>query len=134
MTLKRVYTSKNLIMYYQGSLRDFAEIAMSRQLLAACLEVAYEDALPYAISISPRDEYTYIRSFEVKPTTVLVRGMRRVAARLINTSPHSALVEWGGKRGGGRYRGRYRPAQHVLGRTRDRITGRDGLPDPDLAG
>lgn len=134
MTLKRVYTSKNMSMFYQGSLRDFAEIAMSRQILAACLEIAYEEALPYAIMISPRDEYTYIRSFEVKPTTVVVRGMRRVAARLINTSPHAALVEWGGKRGGGRFSGRYRPAQHILGRTRDRITGRDGLPDPDLAG
>jgi hypothetical protein len=134
VTLKRVYTSKNLIMFYQGSLKDFAEVAMSRQILAACLEIAYEDALPYAISISPRDEYTYIRSFRVQPTTVLVRGMRRVAARLINTSQHSALVEWGGKPGGGGFAGRYRPAQHILLRTRDRITGKDGLPDADLAG
>jgi hypothetical protein len=134
VTLKRVYTSRNMIMFYQGSLKDFAEVAMSPKIQAICLQIAYEDALPYAISISPRDEYTYIRSFQVRPTTVLVRGMRRVAARLINTSQHSALVEWGGKRGGGRYAGRYRPAQHILGRTRDRITGKDGLPDPELAG
>ncbi len=134
MTLKLVYRSRNMSMYYKGSLRDFAEIAMSRQILAACLEIAYEDALPYAIMISPRHEFTYVRSFQVKPTTVMVRGMRRVAARLINTAPHAALVEWGGKRRGSKGAPRYRPGQHVLGRTRDRITGRDGMPDPDLAG
>lgn len=139
MTLKRVYTGRNIIMFYQGSLRDFAEIAMSPKILAICLEVATENALPYAISISPRDDGVYVRSFQVRPTTVMLRGMRRVCARLINTAPYSALVEFGGKpRGGvysnGKYRARYRPPQRVLQRTRDRITGRDGAVDPDLMG
>lgn len=134
MTLKRVYTGRNIIMYYQGSLKDFAEIAMSPRLLAICLEVAYEDALPYAIEISPRDDGVYVRSWKVKPTTVVLRGMRRVCAQLINEAPHAALVEWGGRKKGGTYAGRYRPAQHILQQVRDRITGRDGATDPDLMG
>lgn len=135
MTLKRVYTSRNIIMFYQGSLRDFAEIAMSPRLLAICLEIAYEEALPYAIEISPRgDTGTYVRSWKVKPTTVVLKGMRRVCARLINEAPHAALIEWGGKKHGGHYGGRYRPAQHILQRVRDRITSNDGMPDPDLMG
>lgn len=134
MTLRRVYTGRNIIMYYQGDLKDFAEIAMSPRLQAICLEVAAEDALPYAVEISPRDEGTYARSWKVKPTTVLLRGMRRVGARLINDAPHAALVEWGGKRRGNKNAPRYRPAQHILQRVRDRITGNDGQTDPDLMG
>lgn len=133
--MKLVYQSKNIAMYYQGSLRDWAEIAMSPKILAICLEIAYEDALPYAIAFSPHgDDDLYVRSWKVEPNTVMVAGMNRVAARLINMAPHSALVEWGGRPGGGRFEGRYRPAQHVLQRVRDRITGRDGQPDADLAG
>lgn len=132
MTIKRVYTGRNITMFYQDSLKDFAEIAMSPRILAICLEIADTEALPVAIAISPRDEGTYIRSWRVKPTTVVLRGMRRVAARLINEAPHAALVEWGGKRGGGRYKGRYRPAQHILQEVREQIAGRNRI-DPDLA-
>jgi hypothetical protein len=136
MTLKRVYTSRNMVMYYQGSLKDFAEIAMAPKILAICLEIATEEAMPIAIQFAMAhvDDGVYIRSFRVRPTTVLLRGMRRVCAQLVNTAPHSALVEWGGMPGGGRYRGRYRPAQHILSNTRDRLTGRDGATDPDLMG
>ena len=134
MTIKRVYTGRNITMFYQGSMRDFAEIAMSPRILAICLEVATEEALPYAISLSPVDEGTYIRSWQVRPTTAVVAGMRRVGAMLINTDPISALIEFGGRKGGGQYKGRYRPAQHIAQQVRDRITGRDGLTDPDLMG
>lgn len=139
MTLKRVYTGRNITMFYQGSLRDFAEIAMSPKILAICLEIATERALPYAIEISPRHDEVYVRSFQVRPTTVVLRGMRRVCARLINTAPHSALVEFGGKPSGGlyangKYRARYRPPLRVLHRVRENLTGRDGATDPDLMG
>lgn len=132
MTLKRVYTSPRMVMYYQGSLKDFAEVAMSPRILAICLEIATEEALPVAIALSPRHEGTYVRSWRVKPSTVMLRGMRRVCAKLINEAPHAALVEWGGKRGGGHYKGRYRPAQHILLEVREQIAGRNRI-DPDLA-
>lgn len=135
MTIKRVYTGRNITMFYKGSMKDFAEIAMSPRILAICLEVATEEALPYAIAISPVGESgTYIRSWQVRPTTTVIAGMRRVGAKLINTDPISALVEFGGRKGGGSYKGRYRPAQHIAQRVRDRITGRDGATDPDLMG
>lgn len=132
MTLKRVYTSPRLIVYYQDDLKDFAEIAMSPRLLAICLEIATEKALPIAIEVSPRDEGTYIRSWRVRPTTVVLRGMRRVCARLINEAPHAGLVEWGGRPGGGRYKGRYRPAQHILLEVRERLAGARRI-EPELA-
>lgn len=137
MTLKRVYTGRNINMFYQGSLKDFAEVAMSPKILAICLEIATEEALPYAIQISPVgdvDGGTYARSWAVKPSTTVLKGMRRVCARLINEDPKAAMVEWGGRKGGGTYRGRYRPAQHILQRVRDRLTGKDGAIDPDLLG
>lgn len=138
MTLKRVYTSKNMTMFYQGSLKDFAEVAMSPKILAICLEIAYEEALPYAIAIAPRHDDVYRRSFSVRPTTVVLRGMRRVCARFINTAPHAALVEFGGKPeggdyGNGPYRQRYRPPLRVLHRVREHITDK-GRTDPDLMG
>ncbi len=134
MTLKRVYSSPRMNMYYQGSLKDFAEVAMSPRILAICLEIADTDAKQIAIDISPVDEGTYQRSWQVRPGTVVLRGMRRVCAKLINTAPHAALVEWGGRKGGGTYKGRYRPAQHILQEVRDRLTGRGGHVDPDLMG
>jgi hypothetical protein len=139
MTLKRVYTSPTMVMFYQGSLKDFAEVAMSPKILAICLEIAYEEAMPYAIAIAPRHDEVYVRSFKVQPTTVVLRGMRRVCARFINTAPHSALVEYGGKPQGGsysngKYKARYRPPLRVMHRVRERITGRDGQTDPDLMG
>jgi len=132
MTLKLVYASPRMAMYYEGSLKDFAEIAMSPRILAICLEVATEEALPIAIALSPRDEGTYVRSWRVKPGEVVLRGMRRVCAKLVNEAPHAGLVEWGGKPGGGRYKGRYRPAQHILQHVREQLAGRNRI-DPDLA-
>jgi hypothetical protein len=132
MTLKRVYTGRNITMFYQDSLKDFAEIAMSARILAICLEVADTQALPYAVRISPVDTGTYRNSWKVAPGTAVVAGMRRVCARLINTAPHAALVEWGGRPGGGHFKGRYLPAQHILQRVRDNLTGRDGSADVDL--
>lgn len=133
MTIKRVYTSPRMVMFYQDSLKDFAEIAMSPRILAICLEIAYEEALPIAIALSPDGPTgTYRRSWKVEPTTVVLRGMRRVCARLINRAPHAGLVEWGGKPGGGHYKGRYRPAQHILLHVREQLAGKDRI-DPDLA-
>jgi hypothetical protein len=133
VTIKRVYTGRNITMFYQDSLKDFAEIAMSPRILAICLEIAETEAKPIAIAMSPIGETgDYIRSWHVYPSTAVVKGMRRVCARLYNTSPHAALIEWGGRKGGGTYKGRYRPAQHILQGVRDRMTGKDGAVDPDL--
>jgi len=132
VTLKLVYASPRMAMYYEGSLKDFAEIAMSPRILAICLEIATEDALPIAVQLSPRDSGTYVRSWRVHPTTVVLRGMRRVCARLINEAPHAGLVEWGGKPGGGHYKGRYRPAQHILLHVREQLAGKNRI-EPDLA-
>lgn len=120
MTIKRVYTGRNVSVFYQDFLYQFAEIAMSPRILAICLEVATEHALPIAIAISPYHEGTYVRSWEVRPTTTVVRGMRRFGAKLINTAPHSALVEWGGRKGGGRRR----RGKHIALEVRNRLTGR----------
>lgn len=137
MGLHQVYASPTMICLYEDKLEDFAAIAMSPRILAICLEIATEQALPIAIEISPRgDTGSYVRSWKVEPTTVVLRGMRRVGARLINTSPHAGLIEWGGKPGGGRYKGRYRPAQHILQQVRDRLTNAGAFrnaADPDLA-
>src|SRR6185369_15058887 len=104
----------------------------SPKILAICLEIATEEALPIAIALSPRESGLYVRSWRVKPTTVMLRGMRRVCARLINEAPYAGLVEWGGKPGGGRYKGRYRPPQHILLHVREQLAGRSRI-DPDLA-
>jgi hypothetical protein len=133
VSIKRVYTGRNVVMFYQDNLKDFAEIAMSPRLLAICLEVASVEAKPIAIAISPRGPSgLYVRSWTVQPSTTVLRGMRRVCARLINTAPYAAVVEWGGKRGGGQYAGRYRPAQHILHEVREQLAGRNRV-DPDLA-
>ena len=135
MGIHHVYTGRNISMEYEDFLHQFAEIAMSPRILAACLDFATERALPEAFAISPQGPTgSYRDSWKVYPSTAVVKGMRRVCARLINTSPHAALVEWGGKPGGGTYAGRYRPAQHILQQVRDRLTGRDGATDPDLLG
>lgn len=122
-------------MDYEDFLHQWAEIAMAPRLLAICLEVADTEAKPLAIALSPHGETgLYARSWEVHPSTDVIKGMRRVCARLINTAPYSALVEWGGKKGGGTYDGRYRPAQHILQHVRAGLTGSAGGTDPDLMG
>lgn len=133
MPIKLVYAGRNVRVYYQDQLRDFAEIAMSPRLLAICLEVAEEEAKPIAISISPYDQGTYIRSWKVYPTTAVVAGMRRMGAKLINEAPHAALVEWGGRKGGPRRK----HGMHILQKTRDILTNSGahaGDTDPDLMG
>lgn len=132
MTIKRVYTGRNVNVFYQDFLHQFAEIAMSPRILAICLEVADKEAKPIAISLSPVGETgLYIRSWHVFPSTAVVAGMRRVCAKLVNTAPHSALVEWGGGKGNRKYRKR---GQHIALETRNILTGRGGHVDPDLAG
>lgn len=126
MTIKRVYTGRNVTVFYQDFLHQFAEIAMSRRILAICLEVATERAMPIAIELSPVDQGTYIRSWKVYPSTAVVAGMRRVCAKLVNTAPHAALVEWGGSKTNAAYR---RRGQHILQQVRDELT--HGV-DPDL--
>lgn len=121
MSIKRVYTGRNINVFYQDRLQDFAEIAMSPQILRICMEVAQTRALPIAIQNSPVGETgLYIRSWRVRPSTTVVAGMRRVAAKLINTAPHSALVEWGGSKSNRKYR---RRGLHVLQHTREQLCG-----------
>ncbi len=102
------YVGKNIVIEYQGSLRGFRECAMGPELLLSCMRVVTGRALPYAVQISPVDTGEYKASWRARPAFFenahagpsTIR--RRVAALLINTSPHSALVEWGGSPTGGR--------------------------------
>jgi hypothetical protein len=89
VTIKRVYTGRNITMFYQDFLHQFAEIAMSPRLLAACLALATERALPEAIALSPIDEGEYVRSWKVYPSTTSGAGRRAAAPTPAGTGPRS---------------------------------------------
>lgn len=48
----------------------------------------------FAEAVSPRDTGEYADSWVVEPDTILVDGMPRAGARLVNTAPHAPFVEW----------------------------------------
>ena len=98
---------------YEPSDRGFKEMAMSPDILDACLAEA-EKGKGFAVAISPRsgDEHgrPYADSFDVDAAiTNLFRGGPRVMAVLSNDAPHAAAVEFGNQR---------TPQPHrILGRT-----------------
>ena len=109
-----------MVARYRPSRVGWNAIAMSPQIQAACVAVAYEGKA-YAQSISPssggQDGVPYAGSLEVETITVVgaFDFNPRVGARLRNTAPHAAAVEYGN---------RQRPtADRVLGRTEDFLTG-----------
>lgn len=124
-----VYVGKNVVISYKGSLKGFRECALGPDLAASCMAAATSQALPYAIQISPVDSGEYKRSWKVYP------GIwhddqagpsdikTRVAALVVNTADHSALVEWGGSPDGGRRH----LAQHICRKVVEHI---NVLPHP----
>jgi hypothetical protein len=110
-----VYPGKTVQVYFELDRPGIAAIAMGPQLAAAVIDLATTKALPYAIEASPRSaehHRHYQDSFVVVPGTAWIAAMKRVAARLVNTSDHAAAVEWGSQRTG--FEG-----HHVLGHTLD---------------
>lgn len=113
-----VYRGRNCTVHFDLDRNGIAEIAMTPKLLGEVMDVAQNTALPYALRISPRSTRTgkvhYQDSFVVVPGTAIIRGLRRVAARLYNTASHATAVEVGTARN---------RAYHVFRNTLDHLNG-----------
>ncbi len=113
-----VYRGRNLTVYFDLDRKGMARVAVGEELKAAVTEVVAERALPYARSSSPRSNRNHLHyadAFVVDNTsTVVLVGLRRVAARLVNTSGHAAAVEWGNAKTRGR-------GHHVLRQTLEHL-------------
>lgn len=128
---KVVYRSPNVVVRFKLDRDGIRKIALGPELRSACHDVVESKALPYAIGISPvsdrRRAQHYIFSFQVHdvltgmlaPENIGHPPMLRVGARLINTAPHAAAVEWGTAKNGGR-------GHRVLGRTLDYLNSAAG--------
>jgi hypothetical protein len=125
----RVYTGRHVTVDFQLDARGIRKIATGWALRRACLLVVTTQALPYAVSISPRsrrdrgedrDHPHYQDSFQVESVVTGAGGdesigrppMRRVGARLVNIARHAAVVEFG-KRG--------QRGHHILRRTLEHL-------------
>lgn len=105
------YVSRRMIAELEMKRRGIAKIAVGADLKSAVRSVVVNRAMPYAIRIAPRGAtLDYVSSFRPVDAFETIAGMRRVACRLYNSSPHAAAVEWVSKRGYGR-------GYRVLGRT-----------------
>lgn len=109
-----VYRGRYVKADFKLDVKGIAAVAVGPRLRDACNTVAQREAKPYAMSISPIDTGEYIRSFVVLDQQTVLFGLRRVAARLYNTSPHAAAVEFGNARS---------PARYVLTETLDHLSG-----------
>lgn len=119
---RTVYQGRNVVVEFEMDRSGIARCAMGPELKAAVMHLAATKALPYAMEASPRsDEHHrhYQDSFSVVPGTMWIAAMQRVAARLWNTAPHAAAVEWGNKQTG--YQG-----HRVLGHTLDYLNATGG--------
>lgn len=83
------------------------QVARGQELRGSVRQIILR-ARAYAESIAPRRTGAYASSFEIRYSRITIRGMRRIAARLVNTDPQAALIEWGSKR---------TPAHRTLTRT-----------------
>lgn len=106
---------------YRPNSSGFRDLALSpkvREALARVCEKAKGHAEEISADIrSDQEHQHYNESFEVRPETVEWAGEHpgpRAAARLQNTAPHAAAVEYGYK---GRAAGPTDSAHRVLGRT-----------------
>ncbi len=110
-----VYVSPRMLVQFSMNRSGIAAVAVDRPLREATRSVVVNQAMPYAIRISPRGEtLDYVSSFRPIETFVVIAGMRRAACRLFNGSDHAAAVEWISARGFGR-------GYRVLGRTLARL-------------
>jgi hypothetical protein len=87
------------------------ELMTSPKMLAGMVAAA-EKGRAFAESISPRATGEYARSFTIESTRRGGPSRDRAEARLVNTAPHAAAVEWVNNGG-----------ERVLGRTVDFIEG-----------
>lgn len=94
---QRVYTGRYITIDFELNRAGIAKIAVGNELRDAVHSVAEHRAKPYAIGISPRSDRKhkhYADSFQVRNGYTTIAGMRRVTARLWNTSDHSVEVEF----------------------------------------
>lgn len=109
-----VYRGRYVKADFELDRKGIAVYAIGPELREACHDLAEHKAKPYAMSISPIDSGDYVGSFEVRDQFTTINRLRRVAARLYNTSRHAAIVEFGNSRS---------PARHVLAETVDYLHG-----------
>lgn len=112
-----VYRGQHVTVSFNMDRKGIAKVAMGPELAAAVINLAETKAKPFAVSISPRSNRAhqhYADSFTVVPGTETIAAMKRVAARLINTAPHAAAVEWGNEKTPNGHR--------VLGKTLDHLS------------
>lgn len=126
-----VYFGRNVVVEFEMDYAGMRRVAVGAELKTACYLIARK-AQPYAEAIAPRDSGDFARSFDVNMGHAWVAGMRRVAARLLNTDPGAAAIEFGYKPPG-------RPpvaGHHTLRRTLAHIDRRAGGLDvaPLIAG
>jgi hypothetical protein len=101
-----VYVSATMVCEFEMDRAGIREIAMGGELRKGVDEIVAE-ALPYAIDVSPESTGNYKKSWKVDTGgSSVVAAMRRVAARLVNTDPAAAAIEYGNKHGA--------PAHHTL--------------------
>lgn len=109
---------------YKPSEAGFRAMANGPEIRAA-LRAEAERAKLIAQGLAQEFRVTgeYAESFKVEEDTIEWRGRiagPRAAARLINTAPYAAAVEWGYE---GRAKGPSSSAHHVLKRTLDALGG-----------
>lgn len=122
-----VYPGRHVRVWFELDRRGIQACAVGPELAAATRACATREAMPYAIRISPRSNNNepghkhYQDSFHVEtvytgltpPESIGRPPMLRVGARLVNTAPHAAALEWGNKIAKGR---------RILGRTLDHMS------------
>lgn len=120
MAKQLVYRGANITVYYEPDRRSIARCAVGPELHEAVHDVVENIARPFAIGISPRRTGAYSRSFQLDTTYVAMgfpQLMTRVAARLVNTDPGAAAIEYGKRNRRGEQRG-----AHVLQKTLEMLT------------
>ncbi len=115
-----VYVGRNVRVEFQMDYPGMRKVAVGPELKTACYLIARK-AQPYAEAISPEDTGHFKGSFDVDMGHAWVAGMRRVAARLLNTDEGAAAIEFGSRHPQG-----YQAGHHVLRRTLAHIDRRAG--------
>lgn len=92
---RTIYRSPTLKVDYEMDRRGMREVAVGHHLREAVTSIVKIKAKPYAEAISPEETGEYARSFVVIEGHAWWAGMRRVAARLMNTSRYAAAQEFG---------------------------------------
>ncbi len=89
-----VYVSPRMVVEFEMDRAGMRKIARGKELRVAVLAIAHKGRA-YAEGISPVRTGDYRRSWRVNAGHVVVRGMRRVMASLVNTDPAAVPIEVG---------------------------------------